>query len=78
MEKGIKVKDLKIGEIYKCQLSGEKVLTILSDKQTVVNADSSETHIEPKLFGKHCMKLDNGDYKYHFTELHDNQLVQLN
>jgi len=78
MKAGLKVSELEVGVIYQCQLSGDNVLTILTEPQIVKDHNGDENHIEPRIVGKSCIRLETGDYKYMFHELHDNQLIPFN
>lgn len=75
----MKLDDLKVGKLYKCVLSGVDMLVILTEPQTIQNPkNKKETIIPATKAGKSVVKLDNGDYKFVYTELHDGQLTELN
>jgi|TARA_R110000823_G_C15771265_1_gene484058 precorrin-4 methylase len=72
----MKLQDLKVGELYKCALSGEKVLVILTEPQKSQDPKTKkESIIAPVKAGKSVVRLDSGDYKFVYTELHDGQLL---
>lgn len=70
----MKVKDLSVGNIYQCLLSGKKVLIIETEEQEQKDEKGKVIKvIPPAKAGKAVVNLDNGDYKFVYTEIHDGQ-----
>jgi len=70
----MKVSELQHGKIYTCNLSGQDVLVFRTPKQFVKDHEGKEVAVPSKKIGKICVKLDNGDFKYIFVDLHDGQI----
>lgn len=70
----MKVKDLKVGTIYKCLLSKVNILVIMTPEQ---KDDKGKVVSKPVKAGKAVVFLENGDYKFVFSELHDGQLEEV-
>lgn len=78
----MKLKDLKVGEMYKCRLSGKKVLVCEVEKEVtkvkkVKGKDEFIKQLEKAKVGKCAVKLDSGDFTYKHDELFDGQLKEL-
>jgi len=67
------VSELKAGQIYKCKLSKADVLVFETENQKVMGQDGNEIEVPSKKIGKVCVKMDNGDFKYIFVDLHNGQ-----
>lgn len=79
----MKVKDLEVGELYRCKLSNAKVLIIMTEEHKTHDKEGEEITIDHKKAGKIAM-YDNTshgvrstEFKYMYIELHDNQLTKL-
>ena len=70
----MKVDKLKVGEIYRCNLSGCKILIIMTGDQKDKDGDVIKESIKA---GKFALKDLDGSFKYMFTDLHDGQLTEI-
>jgi len=71
------VEELEAGKIYDCKLSGTQVLIFETDEQTVTGMDGKEVKVPAKKIGKIAIRLENGDLKYAFVDLHNGQMKGL-